>query len=271
MKRIDLDKELLYDIYIVQNRSLEYCAEYFNVSVTCVRANLDRYEIKKSWHDICTATNRTVREATGEKKQKYFDAHSKRSKQARAKIKEDPDKQRQWSEKQSIAHKETWANKTDEEMEDFSAKLKARAALRTSEEWELKFERELETKRRNGTLGKSKPEDAYAQYLEEVFGADNVIRNHLDKRYCNPKTSRRFRCDFYIPSEDLFIELNAHWTHGGHPFDKTNKDDLMLLNTWRTKGKTSKYYRQACYVWTTLDPMKRQVAKDKGLNFIEVY
>jgi len=32
-------------------------------------------------------------------------------------------------------------------------------------------------------------------------------------------------CDFYIPSEDLFIELNRHWSHGGHFYDPNNIED----------------------------------------------
>ena len=34
----------------------------------------------------------------------------------------------------------------------------------------------------------------------------------------------------YIKEDDLFIELNNHWTHGGHPFDPNNKEEYYLEN-----------------------------------------
>lgn len=48
----------------------------------------------------------------------------------------------------------------------------------------------------------------YKTELESLYGSDNVISQYQDKRYKNPKTGVLFNCDFYIPSEDLFIELN---------------------------------------------------------------
>lgn len=73
-------------------------------------------------------------------------------------------------------------------------------------------------------------------------------------------------CDFYIASWDLFIELNAHWTHGGHWFDATNDDDLRRLQIWRSKKST--YYESAIHIWTERDPLKRKVAVLNGLNYL---
>ena len=80
-----------------------------------------------------------------------------------------------------------------------------------------------------------------------------------------------FACDFYIPSKDLFIELNKHWTHGKHPFDNTNKDDVAVLNMWTELAKTSEYYRGAIYTWTDLDVRKQKIAKENFLNYITIY
>jgi len=35
------------------------------------------------------------------------------------------------------------------------------------------------------------------------------------------------------------------WTHGKHPFDITNKEDLALLEMLQEKSKTSKFYQNA--------------------------
>jgi len=35
------------------------------------------------------------------------------------------------------------------------------------------------------------------------------------------------------------------WTHGKHPFDKTDKEDVALLEEMQEKAKTSKFYQNA--------------------------
>lgn len=120
------------------------------------------------------------------------------------------------------------------------------------------------TKRRNGTFNTSKPEVTLHKLLCDVFGDDNVIQQYVDdERY-------PFHCDFYVISEDLFIELNAHWSHGGHWFDENNENDLEQLNKWveRTKQRGSAFYKKAINVWTVRDPLKRQFALDNNLNYV---
>ena len=51
-----------------------------------------------------------------------------------------------------------------------------------------------------------------------------------------------FACDFYIVSEDKFIEFQGHWTHGKKPFNPEEKDCQEKLNKWKEKAKTSKFY-----------------------------
>ena len=45
----------------------------------------------------------------------------------------------------------------------------------------------------------------------EIYGADDVKTEYKEERY-------PYHCDVYIPSKDLFIELNLFFTHGGHPY-----------------------------------------------------
>lgn len=120
------------------------------------------------------------------------------------------------------------------------------------------------TKRRNGTFNTSEPEVTLYKLLCDVFGEDDVDPQHVDDvRY-------PFHCDFYVKSKDLFIELNAHWSHGGHWFDETNFDDLAVLRTWvtRSKERGSAYYKNAIVVWTERDLLKRQFAMDNNLNYV---
>ena len=78
-----------------------------------------------------------------------------------------------------------------------------------------------------------------------------------------------FACDFYIVDKNLYVEIQGNWTHGPHPFDKNNKEDINILNNW--KEKNTPYYLSAIKNWTINDPYKREVAKNNKLNFIEIF
>lgn len=110
----------------------------------------------------------------------------------------------------------------------------------------------------------SVPEEEMYKDLVTEYGKDNVFRQYKCDRY-------PFNCDFYISSEDLFIELNAHWTHGFAPFDSTNMEHIKKLEMWKEKAKTSNYYKSAIKVWTEKDPLKQRIAKENNLNYIVIY
>ena len=123
-------------------------------------------------------------------------------------------------------------------------------------------DKQLNTLRKHKTFNTSKQEKDYYNYLVNKYGKDDVLYQYTDSRY-------PYSCDFYIKSKDLFIELNLHWTHGGHPFDKNNAEDLVKLNTWKEKG--NKYYNNAIYTWTELDVKKKTCAENHKLNYITIY
>lgn len=74
-----------------------------------------------------------------------------------------------------------------------------------------------------------------------------------------------FKCDFYVPSEDLYIELNAYWSHGGHYFDKDSPNDLAVIEEW--KSKNNDFYNYAIKTWTETDLLKRDTANKNKLNY----
>ena len=132
-------------------------------------------------------------------------------------------------------------------------------------------EKEFETKKKNNSFNISKGEDKLYKILCEKYGIENVIRQYYSNVY-------PFVCDFYIKSEKLYIEYQGNWTHGKHPFDETNPDDLKTLQLWKDKsmevnfkGKQKRYYLNAIYTWTDLDVRKRTIAKQNNLNFIEIF
>lgn len=125
-------------------------------------------------------------------------------------------------------------------------------------------EKEYQTKKKNNSFNTSNPENNIYTDLCSQYGEDNVIRQYRDDRY-------PFSCDFYIPSEDLFIEYNGNWTPGGHPFDKLNLDDISKLEDWEYRSSEHPYYRNAIYTWTVLDVRKQQTAKQNNLNYVVIY
>lgn len=156
----------------------------------------------------------------------------------------------------------------DERREKMLASLTARYGVPyvvlTDEERAKMLQKSWQTKRRNGTFNTSKPEDTLYGLLCDIFGEEDVETQYVDdERY-------PFHCDFYVKSLDLFIELNAHWSHGGHWFDETNPDDIALLDKWMTRAKErgSAYYHEAITVWTQRDLLKREFAKENELNYV---
>lgn len=74
----------------------------------------------------------------------------------------------------------------------------------------------------------------------------------VDERY-------PYFCDFYIEELDLFIELNAHQSHGRVPIDMMSVDEYSLL--------PNKYVD----VFARRDVEKYTKAKENKLNYIRIY
>ena len=116
------------------------------------------------------------------------------------------------------------------------------------------------TKLRNHTYNKSKPEEHCYKLLSKIFR--NIKRQYKSDKY-------PFACDFYIQDYDLYIEYNGHWTHGNHIYDDHDVNDTKRLDFM--KSKNTNFYNTAIKVWTITDPLKRKIAKDNNLNYIEFW
>lgn len=108
----------------------------------------------------------------------------------------------------------------------------------------------------------SKKEDEIYNYL--ITLDENTKRQYYSELY-------PFHCDFYLPKFDVYIEYQGMWTHGKHPFNKDDENDIALLETWELKAKNSKFYNSAIKNWTITDPLKRKTAKDNNLKYLEIF
>lgn len=133
--------------------------------------------------------------------------------------------------------------------------------------------KQQETKRKNNSWSKSQAEEYLFNFLTDIFGDADIIRQYFDKRY-------PYRCDFYIKSLDLFIEVNMFWTHGPHPFDPENPEDIELLEQWQSRQNTyinhkgykiKNQFYGAVDTWTRRDVQKIATAEINNLNYIMLY
>jgi hypothetical protein len=132
------------------------------------------------------------------------------------------------------------------------------------EKRKLSIPKTFATRRKNGTLSSSILQENLQTVLFSIFGESDVeIEYNEDERY-------PYHCDFYIKSEDLFIELNGYYTHGNHWFDKNSSDDIAQLNEWKRRDESDAYgcYSGAIYDWTVRDVEKRETARKNNLNYV---
>ena len=115
------------------------------------------------------------------------------------------------------------------------------------------------TKELNNSFNTSKYEDIAYEILSNHYS--NVKRQYKSDLY-------PFNCDFYIVDKDTYIEINASWTHGKHPFNEDDLNDVNLYNKWINK---SDYYKNAGYNWRYRDVKKRNIAKENKLRYFEIY
>ena len=123
-------------------------------------------------------------------------------------------------------------------------------------------EKQYITKKRNSSFNSSSIEKQFDEFLKSL---------DIEYIYQYKSDVYPFSCDFYIPFLDLYIEIQGSWTHGYHPFDENNKEDVKKLSIWKEKSKTSDYYKHSILIWTERDIKKRNTAKENGLNYLEIF
>ena len=117
-----------------------------------------------------------------------------------------------------------------------------------------------ETKKQNHTFSTSKIEEQFKEWLDQ---------NNIEYIYQYKSSDYPFVCDFYFPQSNLYFEIQGTWTHGKHPYDEKNSDDVRLATKWREKH--TKFYDIAYNVWVNTDVKKRNWAKEHNLNWVEVF
>ena len=294
-----ISKEELYDLYIVKNIRANDVAKHFGCSLSTLNEYIKKYKLNKDPEQYHKLAKETCLE-------KYGVENGGWTEEAQKKIKETNNKkygvnfyiqtqdfkyktkktclekygtERLGSQIPEIFEKAKKTNLKKYGTEHYIATKECREKSKNTllkrygvlyptqcEKFKLKG---YETKKLNGTFGKSKEEDKMFELLQEKFG--EVKRQYNSEKY-------PFICDFYIVSLDLYIEYQGFWNHGKigtkylGPYDQSNPEHQCLVAKWQQQlNDGHEAYRKAIRVWTVSDPLKRQTAKDNGLNWLEFW
>ena len=293
---IKLDKEKLTKLYKEEGWSISALTEEFKVGRETIKANIEFYNIILSAEDLITAKRFKEERKKQTLLQKYGVDNVSKIKKVRDKVAEGNKRYQEKLKEEGITPffateegkkaardgvlrkygmdninkteqrrnemRENWKSKSKEEKRKWIEKCRM---VQTKEVQQ----RISDTKRRNNSFHISSWEAMLTEKLSNLF--PDLKTQYKDKRY-------PFHCDFYIPSLDLFIECNFHWTHGRRPFNPNNEKDMEQLRHWEELGRSAtsvrdkgQYYKNAITTWTDLDVRKRTIAEQNGLSYLVFY
>lgn len=285
------EKEDIYHFYIEQNLTLPQVARLLGISVHKIKQVVKRNQWNKTQEQIDKSRSQLWDMMSDEEKQnrktqiKAGFTPEIRKRISQAVSEQQANETPEQKELRIRAFKETWSNRTQEQIDSRLNKIRKAHAKRTPEQkkqiiekfrktfsqvWATKTDKEKQTyinkmqqtKKERGTFNTSKHENEAFELIIQKY--PNTIRQYKSELY-------PFACDFYIPELELYIEYQESWTHGGKPFISTDGDCKKQLNYWKKKAKTSKFYQVAIQVWTERDVIKRTIAQQNGLNYIEIF
>lgn len=236
----DISYSTLYDLYIIKGLGSSTIAEYFKCSPSTIQTKLKQFNIPIRTHSEASKLSAEKVKETCIKRYGGigYASQSLREKSQQTCFKLYGNSHYTNIEKIKNTNLLKYGVKSTLEVKEFRTKalktlynnygvscaLDVPGARQKSRDKES-LQKEYITKKSHNSFNKSKKEEQFFEYLKLLYNVDDIERQYsIDPRY-------PFNCDFYIKSEDLFIECNYHWTHGGKPFDK---DDIncqqQLLN-----------------------------------------
>ena len=263
-----IDYNTLYDLYIIQNKTIAEISKYLNLSIRTITYLLRKEKIKKSRKDVtkrvteqnlkkygitCTLNLKDVnKKARQTCIQKYGTQYSTQNKEIYNKI--------------IRTNLKKYGVKFTSQVKEFIKKREQTCLIKYGYKNATKNKDVIHkgylTKKKNHTFNTSKPEKEIYKLLLQKFP---------NTKYQYKSIAYPFNCDFYVPEKNLYIEYQGYWHHNNHPFNPLDKNDKLILNKWIKSSKNKETFCKAIKIWTEKDPLKRRVAKENGLNWIEFF
>lgn len=126
---------------------------------------------------------------------------------------------------------------------------------------------------KNNSYNKSDPEEIFYHKLLCFYSKDDIKRQYHSDEY-------PFNCDFYVISENTYIEINMSHYHHGHPFNCHDNNDIKELNNIKSKQclylnhnnkETKNQYYAIEDTWPVRDINKLNTAINNKLNYLMIY
>ena len=146
-------------------------------------------------------------------------------------------------------------NMSKEDRDKWKESKRKQMLDRTPEQVYDQLMKQFDTKRKNGTFNCTGIENKYAAILEEQ-GIEYI------REYIIPEGTKRYRYDFYLPTDNMLVEINGTGTHADP--EKYLAEDIVKLGIPGWKVKTAKE------IWHQ-DEVKRLYAVKKGYNIKTVW
>ena len=236
-----INKEDIYFLYITKNISRQDIAKLFFIDEFIIKQWLKLYNIQKTKYQRISNMHKSIKTKFGDENifiTPYFKKKSEQTCLQKYGVK---------SYTQTLQYHNLYNNKS--------------FILNRSN-------KEYITKKKNNSFATSKPEEEIYNLLCQKYG--EIKRQYKSDLY-------PYRCDFYIPSIDTYIEYQGHWTHGKEPYigSKEQQEKIILWkeksNELNFKNEYKIHYSRAIHIWTISDPLKRNTAKKNNLNWIEFF
>ena len=126
------------------------------------------------------------------------------------------------------------------------------------------IDRQCKTRIKNKTFRTSKLEEK----IYKLFLKNNIYVKRQYKSDLYP-----YYCDFYIPKDDIYIEIQGDQCHGIKPyrlpFDKNNDEHIKHLQ-WIEDTKPYRW-KSCLKIWAIKDVEKRETARKNGLFWLEFF
>lgn len=259
-----ISKSIINELYIINNLTFIQVCNYLNISTSDLRRLLNIYKIKKDpkkrainnhfkrneeqIREVALKSSNTQRLKWQLKSEEEL---SKISNEHRIRMLNLPDEVKK---AKADKFRKTWFSKTVEERSRIN-ELRRSSCKRTWSDTSLIAKRKETEKHNRKARGKCLFKSLAEQSLYNTLVAetpDILYDVKDDQRY-------PWYCDFYIPSLDLFIELNAHPSHGRLPLEVSSDEYIRDF---------PEHYRDT---FLRRDVIKNQWAITHNLNYIRIY
>ena len=259
-----ISKELLYKIYIIENKPFNEVFGELNISRKDLRRLLTFYKIRKSPENrsknnhykrppemvafIAKKSSNTQKRNWEAKSAEYKSEISRKRRETMLNLDEET------KNRKSELYRIYWSSLSESERKEINDK-RSESCRKVWKNPDTK-RKQHETAEKNRLSQKKK----LCRTIAEQKMYDALKAHYRDLQYDVIVDSRYpYYCDFYIPSIDTFIELQAHPSHGKLPVGMLSVDEY------------SAYKASWVDTFARRDVEKLETAKKSGIHLLRLY